>query len=347
MAMSVCLRTICLAFAVGSAAAAFAGDAYYNVPLQELKLVEGRLPVQKGGQDYQSYLWERARAMTARVVLDGPGEAYFMDNRGGPWVSGSLEAGPMAPTMYSDSRSFGLSRVLVRAAAGKGVTGRLVLGKFDLSGMVSLRFAIPASKADPKAKEEFYRHKIIHYNGLLSRQIPGGAWFRHQVRLARAELNIPSEIEGGAAHRLATRQDRRVARNLRSVHRRPGDEREPATRPRDAPGPPNETPVKVDSLTGITIKEIDWKPLIKDAKPKLDPLADKIPADQHVVFFPSFQAAVAVADETNRHDTPRAAAGPAAVGRRRSGPAIRAAAWAVDEHRWPGSWGRRWSRAWP
>ena len=66
----------------------------------------------------------------------------------------------------------------------------------------------------------------------------------------------------------------------------------------------NETPVKIDSLTGITINEIDWKPLIKDAKPELDPLADKLPADQHVVFFPSFQAALAVADETKQHDTP-------------------------------------------
>jgi len=66
----------------------------------------------------------------------------------------------------------------------------------------------------------------------------------------------------------------------------------------------NETPVKIDSLQGITINEIDWKPLVKDAKPELDPLANKLPADQHVVFFPSFQAALAVADETKQHDTP-------------------------------------------
>ena len=28
----------------------------------------------------------------------------------------------------------------------------------------------------------------------------------------------------------------------------------------------NETPVKIDSLQGVTIAEIDWKPLIKDAQ---------------------------------------------------------------------------------
>ena len=85
--------------------------------------------------------------------------------------------------------------MLVRAAAGKEVTGRLILAKSDLSGMVSLRFAIPASKADPKAKEDFYRGKIAYYDNLLGRQIPGGAWFRHQIRLARMELNLPPGTE--------------------------------------------------------------------------------------------------------------------------------------------------------
>ena len=66
----------------------------------------------------------------------------------------------------------------------------------------------------------------------------------------------------------------------------------------------NETPVKISSLTGITIHEIDWKPLIKDGRPELDPLAGKLPANQHAVFFPNFQAAMAIADETSRHDTP-------------------------------------------
>ena len=64
--------------------------------------------------------------------------------------------------------------------------------------------------------------------------------------------------------------------------------------------------MKIASLEGITIQEIDWKPLIKDRHPSpdLDPLAEKIPADQHAVFFPSFQAALAMADETQQHDTP-------------------------------------------
>ena len=37
---------------------------------------------------------------------------------------------------------------------------------------------------------------------------------------------------------------------------------------------------------------------------KLDPLARSLPADQHAVFFPSFSAAVTLADEMSRQATP-------------------------------------------
>ena len=62
--------------------------------------------------------------------------------------------------------------------------------------------------------------------------------------------------------------------------------------------------VDVDKIDGITVPEIDWKPLVKDLKPKLDPLAALIPADQHAVFFPTFSAAVRAADEADSAGTP-------------------------------------------
>ncbi len=67
---------------------------------------------------------------------------------------------------------------------------------------------------------------------------------------------------------------------------------------------PDEKPVKIDSIRGITINEIDWQPKIKGLRPRLDPLAWLVPADQHVVFFPTFQAAIRVADEADRYGTP-------------------------------------------
>ena len=171
--------------------------------------------------------------------------------------------------------------------------------------MVSLRFTVPSSAAKADAKKPFYHAKIAHYESLLNRDIPGGAWFRHQVRLARAELRLQPNRATAADEPLAGRRrsddltrtydlftgGRAMSENLQL------DRQLPRARP-------DENPVKIDSLTGITINEIDWKPLSKDARAKARRPGRYIPADQHVVFFPSFAAAMAIADETSRHDTP-------------------------------------------
>src|SRR5205085_4634711 len=61
----------------------------------------------------------------------------------------------------------------------------------------------------------------------------------------------------------------------------------------------DEERVALATLKGIDVAEIDWKPLIKDFAPADDPLARLIPADQHVVLFPNFNAFVRVADRLN------------------------------------------------
>jgi hypothetical protein len=55
--------------------------------------------------------------------------------------------------------------------------------------------------------------------------------------------------------------------------------------------------IDVNSITGVTTRALDWKALIKDMKPELDPLARLVPADQHAVFFPSFEAMTRVVDD--------------------------------------------------
>ena len=62
-----------------------------------------------------------------------------------------------------------------------------------------LRFVVPASAAKPEAKEPFYRAKLAHYNHLLARDIPGGAWFRHQARLARDRIENAGRRSPGMA----------------------------------------------------------------------------------------------------------------------------------------------------
>ncbi len=191
----------------------------------------------------------------------------------------------------------------LRAPEGQEIKGRLVIANSDRSGMDVLRFVVPASAAKPEAKVPFYQAKLGHYERLVNRDLPGGAWFRHQARLTRMELKLPPDQRpsqlaavGIASDEVTRSYDlftggRAISENLQLNRVMPNR-------------PTNETPVKIDSIAGITIKEIDWEPLIKDAQPKLDPLAGKIPFDQHAVFFPSLQAALAVADETKLHDTP-------------------------------------------
>ena len=73
------MRAMVLGLAAGIAGTAFGGDAYYNIPIYELKLTEGELPVRKDRNEYRPYTQtDRLRAMRPYAVLDGPGEVYVI-----------------------------------------------------------------------------------------------------------------------------------------------------------------------------------------------------------------------------------------------------------------------------
>ncbi|MEI8376141.1 MAG: hypothetical protein WCJ35_25255 [Planctomycetota bacterium] len=282
-----------LAVALGSIGLAQAKDVYYDLPIRELKLVEGRLPEPSDKNNWRYY--QRMQSLGPYALVEGQGEAYLT----GPGTTGDSWSNFAVP---NDEQL--RNHILLCAPEGKDIKGRLIIAKADASGMDLLRFVVPASAAKPEAKEPFYRAKLAHYDRLLALDIPGGAWFRHQARLTRIELKMPTEDSPTRrpSQRFNSRDELESTYDLftggRAISENLQLER---TLPQRAA---NETPVKIDSLQGITIAEIDWKPLIKDAKPELDPLAYKLPTDQHVVFFPSFQAAIAVSDETKQHDTP-------------------------------------------
>lgn len=260
-----------------------AEDAFYRMPLADLKLTEGKLSDAEGGVEKKRPTFDVRYAMQPRVVLDGQGEAYIE------------QSDRYVPQLLR------LEGALVASApTGRDLTGSLYLPKDHYSGMVKLRFVIPSS-AGGKNGDRFNRAKMEHYESLLGGDIPGTAWFRHQYRAAQAELGKPRSddvwptswdraagieetfdlFSGGRA----VRENLYLDRDLLVVGK-------------------NDEPVDVSSLEGITIAEIDWKPLLAEARPKADPLARIIPADQHAVFFPSFAAAVAVADEVARQGTP-------------------------------------------
>ena len=264
----------------------FAEDAFFEIPLSQLKITAGKLPdlTFKGAQPIAH--WDpRWQVMAPVVVLDGPGEGYadIPNFPTGPWFVPQQQHEASSPSL------------LIHASKGKDVTGRMSLPKADGFGMTLIRFEAPGTAAKASAREAFYRFKLAHYQLLQDRDLPGTAWFRHVVEETQKQL--PASKPGAPTRPrfndpLGTYDlfsgGRAVSENLQ------------LNRPLRGATVPAEPTINLDTLQGITVAEIDWKPLLKDAQPKLDPLAKLIPADQHVIFFPSFNAASKLADEGSR-----------------------------------------------
>jgi hypothetical protein len=254
-----------------------AEDAYYNVPLSKANL-KAQVPEWRGQ-------WRAARDMQSYVRMDGAGEAYYRTVIENPFQPGRV---PPDELLH------------IRAESGKDIAGRLFVPNADFTAMVGIAFTIPASAADPSGKDTFLKSKVTYYQDLLDRNLPGAAWFRFQRdqavealgQKAPADRNPmrPQHSELEETFGLFS-GDRAMSENLqldRALRISPGAE---AT-------------VKLDTIKGIDVREMDWKPLVKDLTPRLDPLASIIPADQHAIFFPTFAAAAAMADEADRAGTP-------------------------------------------
>ncbi|MEN6451503.1 MAG: hypothetical protein ABFC96_13505, partial [Thermoguttaceae bacterium] len=261
-----------------------ADDVYYRVPLSMLDV--GKAAPLATPRDWP--YWDRALSMQPYVVLDGPGEAYVDFGDINLW--------------YSLSERADQQMLLIRTAAKRDITGRLFYPKLDWSRMAIFKFRVPATAAGADA-ESFFRAKEAYYRILTARGIPGAAWFRHEARQAGLALDgkpkrpaFTTGAFGPSFNRLADTYalftgGRAMSENLQLDRMLRETDRQEAT-------------VDIDGIEGISVPQIDWQPLVKGLKPELDPLASFIPADQHVVFFPSFSAAMQTADEADRQGTP-------------------------------------------
>ena len=286
---SIKLRWLCFCVAALLLQTAAAGDAYYNLPASSFTLTEGTLP--SNTVPGNSRRWRMMPAIQPYAALDGEGEAYVNGNNATPWMSNRGES----PTQT----------ISIRAPENQAITGRLFVVKNDLSGMVQVRFKISPAEAKPEARQAFLTAKEQFYRDRLNRNIAGAAWFRHQLEMIAKERgtnqsprnnpgmnwsrNRPPEFED--TFNLFT-GGRALSENLqldRAMAVRNGT---------------NEGSVALTNLTGITVRQMDWKTLLHDPKPELDSLAPFIPADQHALFFPSFQALADMTDETDANGTP-------------------------------------------
>ncbi|MHC4452902.1 MAG: hypothetical protein ACYS0E_22635, partial [Planctomycetota bacterium] len=211
-----------------------------------------------------------------RAVLDGPGEAYVSMTGVNRWQPDALRNATLA----------------VRAPAGKDATGLLVLP----SGKV--RFRIPAT-SEVVLEDEFLRVKRSYLTMLLNERFAGAGHWNHLMheatgkrdlderrladqRLRRSEIRDTYELLTGG---------RAVAENLQLRRGLLGGARA-------------EEKIELAKLGGITIQEFDWSSYLSETKPETDPLATRIPADQHAVFFPSFNAMIRMLDSAEENGTP-------------------------------------------
>ncbi len=267
-----------------------AEDAFYSLPIKDLKLIDGKIPQPKlEGQWYATGI-----LVEPQVRPDGVNprevEAYI-----------TYPNGSWSPQAWANGQTYE-GTVVLRAPAGKDIAGQLLVPAEDWQSRVALRFTVPASAADPKGREAFLQGKLQHYESLLEKNLPGAAWFRHQSNESRRELgktdkddnrppNRPSNTDLEDTYSLFS-GGRAVSENLqldRALLPRPGS---------------NEATVTIETLAGITVKEMDWKPLIDGEHPVTDSLAAVIPIDQHAIFLPSFDATLSLMEEADRQGTP-------------------------------------------
>jgi hypothetical protein len=287
-------------------------DSYYAVPLNDLKLTEGKLP----DETYRSDSGFRGQWHSSFAVLDGDGEIYLdvggsTGNPGGVVVRDFSLQGTEYQLRTTDSTgkaiTLNIPALAIRVPHQKDVTGQLYFARNIAKDEVHrVKFTLTAAKAKAESRDGFLAAKIFYCEKHSGESMPGAAWFRAQALEARRILEKRGRVDDVLAAPAPERREREsnaehefdvfsggraVSENLQL------DRLLRPTKPGDADQP-------IAEIEGISVKEMDWKPLIKDIDPKLDPLASVIPADQHAVFFPTFSALARVLDESEKATLP-------------------------------------------
>lgn len=257
---------------------ALAEDAFFLAPIRQLELTAGHLP----DINPATVSWNRA-IPPVRVQLEGEGEAYVEPT--------SLF--PNAPTPGLPSRE---QRVVIRAAADKDVVGTL-FWPVRPGETAIVKFRFDRSLAKPSLRKNFHEIKSRVFERLLAQRAPGAAWFRHQIIESRQALGLATDDLGNlppAERRISGTLDVDSTIDLfsgeQALHENLQLDRQLQVSEVD------DATIEVRTLSGITIREFDWRPLVQGLSPRKDRLADYIPFDQHAIFFPSFSAMVATLD---------------------------------------------------
>lgn len=274
---------------LAAALAVPAEDTFVCVPLADLKF-EGEAPSDLEHIGWMLGGWG-ADATSTQIRFDpiagrtAP-EAYLL----GGEHDGVADAARLAMRMHDDGEWKGVL-ILPHPAQVDAAPYRFTLGK-------------PASCAH--AERDFDLARMRWCNSLANIGAPGAAWFRHQARELEKQLALP-EADAAARAQAPDRQAERDAELERTFQMFTGaralaENLQLDRVPRVTNG--SDEAVPIESVEGITTKAFDFEALLKDKQPELDPLAECIPADQHAIFVPSFQAMLDLFDEMKKTASP-------------------------------------------
>ena len=192
------------------------------------------------------------------------------------------------------------------------VRGELFLYQ-DKVGWRSFSFSFEKENRvrEEKSEEEYLTYRITRYQWLQDLQVPGTAWYRHNVnrdrnRLAeiRKEPKTPTHIhQNRTLVRPTQSNELENSMDLFSGGRAISENLQLDRELRLSSDEQNRT-IPVSSISGITIEEIPWKQWMKTEKPQLDPIASILPHDQHAVIFSSYASLLEVMDEATTRGTP-------------------------------------------
>ncbi len=263
---------------------ALADDAYFDLPLEALQVTDGGFPEVDNTQA-SNLNWRVRNLVQAYARLDGEGEAYVTVSRGN--VGTRIEG----------------SRLRIRAPEGKDVTGTVFWPTQNRNELVPVRFKVKAA-ARGDYRRQFHEARMGYFTNLVNRDIPGAAWFRRQANDSRRVLGVTSDNRNRRNRRFFGGRGSSMADTYALVSGgRALSENLQLDRILPATGDQLET-ISIDEIEGITVREFNWDNMIKGLSPAGDVLAANIPDDQHVLFFPSFQALVDLADNADEQSAP-------------------------------------------
>ncbi len=299
--LSACAALWVLVMAVVLVCPLFAAEQYYHVTLDELRLTEGTIP-QRSNLPVPSWSFARLQRdmMQPYAVLDGAGEVYVLDRVNNGWFPQNQNRNLMGETVLA-----------VKTDSAETIAGRLFVPNGDWSAMVRLRFEIPATSSDQKAaRTEFLEAKKRHYKRLLDMNVPGGAWFRHQMNEADYQLSTKSDdtLTSVALARLENaNRNRGDGELMRTYGLFSGGRAISENLSLDdilMTDKSTKRTIDIETIKGVTVEEIDWTESVADLDPERDPLASVIPHDQHAIIFPTFKDLLDTLDESDARGTP-------------------------------------------